>query len=172
MKDYIVLDLETTGFKANAGAEIIEIGITEINNGKLGKNYSRLVKPKKSIPKVITDLTHIDNDMVKDAKTIEDVLPKLRKFIGDKTVICHNAKFDIPFINFYLNALGLEEISDYVCTLEMLKSSKTYNGVNNKLGTACDYYNIKLLNAHRAYADTYATAQLFLILNKEEPRLL
>lgn len=168
MEDYIVLDLETTGLSCNKGAEIIEIGVTEINSGVIGKNYSRLVKPKMGIPENIAELTHIDNDMVKDAKSIEEVLPRLREFIGDKTVICHNAKFDIKFLNFYLDKLGLKPLKKYICTLEMLKNTQSYRGTNNKLGTACQYYNIKLINAHRAYADTYATAQLFLILQKEE----
>ena len=54
---YIVVDLETTGLDPYAGCEIIEIGVTEIVNGKIGKNYSRLVKPKGIIPSNITALT-------------------------------------------------------------------------------------------------------------------
>ena len=43
---YIVVDLETTGLDPFSGCEIIEIGITEIVNNKIGRNYSRLVKQR------------------------------------------------------------------------------------------------------------------------------
>ena len=42
---FIVVDLETTGLNPFEGNEIIEIGITEIKNGKIVRSYSRFVKP-------------------------------------------------------------------------------------------------------------------------------
>lgn len=181
--DLKVIDLETCGLSPKPpkrtpryiqdsilnplGCEILEIGVTEIINQKIGKNYSRLIKPKKPIPKNITEITHISEELVKDAKSLEDVLPAFREYLGDSLVIGHNVKFDVGFLNYFLGLMGLPLITRYVCTLEMLKNIKSYKGENNKLGTACEYYNIKLLNAHRAYADTYATAQLLLKLLDE-----
>lgn len=165
-KDYVVVDLETTGLDPYKGCEIIEIGVTEINNNKIGRNYSRLIKPNGIIPSLITDITNISNEMVKNEKSLEEVLPKFRQYIGDKTIIAHNAKFDLKFLNYYLNKMGLEPINNYICTLELLKQNKEYKGKNKKLETACEYYNIENKNAHRADSDTLATAKLFLILNK------
>lgn len=159
---YIVVDLETTGLDPFSGCEIIEIGVTEIVDNKIGKNYSRLIKPKGIIPYHITSITNIDNDMVEDAQNIETVLPKFRDYIGNTTIIAHNAKFDVKFLNFYLKELNLEPIGDYICTMEMLKKCESYKGKNKKLQTACDYYNIINKNAHRANSDTLATAKLFL----------
>ena len=104
--------------------------------------------------------------MVENEKSLEEVLPKFRQYIGDKTIIAHNAKFDLKFLNYYLNKMGLEPINNYICTLELLKQNKEYKGKNKKLETACEYYNIENKNAHRADSDTLATAKLFLILNK------
>ena len=165
-KEYVVVDLETTGLDPYKGCEIIEIGVTEINNNKIGKNYSRLIKPNGIIPSLITDITNITNEMVENEKSLEEVLPKFRQYIGDKTIIAHNAKFDLKFLNYYLNKMGLEPINNYICTLELLKQNKEYKGKNKKLETACEYYNIENKNAHRADSDTLATAKLFLILNK------
>ena len=165
-KEYIVVDLETTGLDPYKGCEIIEIGVTEINNNKIGRNYSRLIKPNGIIPSLITDITNISNEMVESEKSLEEVLPKFRQYIGDKTIIAHNAKFDLKFLNYYLNKMGLEPINNYICTLELLKQNKEYKGKNKKLETACEYYNIENKNAHRADSDTLATAKLFLILNK------
>lgn len=182
IKEYIVLDLETTGLQLKEKivdgqikypAEIIEIGITEIKNNKIGRNMSKLVKPKKSIPSKITAITGIDNEMVKNAKSIEDILSNFRKYLGDKTIITHNGKrFDIPLINYYLEKNNLPKITNVIDTLELLKNCGSYKGENNKLETACSFYHIKNTQAHRAYADTNATAQLFLKLSKENISLL
>ncbi len=162
MEEYVVVDLETTGLDPKDGCEIIEIGITEIKNNTIVKNYSRLVKPKKSIPGFITEITTITNEMVENEKSIEEVLPKFREYIGDRTIIAHNAKFDLKFLNYYLKELGLEPINKFICTLEMLKNNSNYKGRNKKLETACKYYNIENKNAHRANSDTLATAKLYL----------
>lgn len=162
MKEYVVVDLETTGLDPYKGCEIIEIGITEIVDNKIVRNYSRFVKPKNKIPAFITDITNITNDMVENEDSIEIVLPRFRKYIGDRTIIAHNAKFDLKFLNYYLKELDLELIEKHICTLELLKRSKTYKGKNKKLETACAYYNIENKNAHRADSDTLATAKLFL----------
>lgn len=167
MQEYVVVDLETTGFDPYKGCEIIEIGITEIKDNKIVRNYSRLIKPDNIIPPVITELTGISNEMVKNEDSIEDVLPRFRKFLGDRVMIAHNAKFDLKFLNYYLKKYNLQPIDNHLCTLEMLKKCKSYKGKNKKLQTACEYYNITNENAHRADSDTKATAELFLIIKDE-----
>ncbi|MGL5330776.1 MAG: 3'-5' exonuclease [Peptostreptococcaceae bacterium] len=167
MEEYVVVDLETTGLDPYKGCEIIEIGVTEIIDNNIVKNYSRFVKPKRNIPSFITEITNISNDMVENEDSIEEVLPRFRKYIGNRTIIAHNAKFDLKFLNYYLEELNLEPISKHICTLELLKKNKTYKGKNKKLETACEYYGIENKNAHRADSDTLATAKLFLIIKDE-----
>lgn len=167
MEQYVVVDLETTGLDPYKGCEIIEIGVTEIIDNKIVKNYSRFVKPKKNIPAFITEITNISNEMVKYEDSIEEVLPRFRNYIGDRTIIAHNAKFDLKFLNYYLEELNLEPIHKHICTLELLKKKKSYKGKNKKLETACEYYGIENKNAHRADSDTLATAKLFLKIKDE-----
>ena len=167
MQEYVVVDLETTGLDPYSGCEIIEIGITEIKDNEIVRNYSRLVKPEASVPPLITEITGITNEMVENEEGIETVLPRFRKFLGDRTMIAHNAKFDLKFLNYYLKKHNLEPIENHLCTMEMLKKCKSYKGKNKKLETACIYYNIKNENAHRADSDTKATAELFLTIKDE-----
>ena len=110
MKEYVVVDLETTGLDPYSGCEIIEIGITEIKNDQIVRNYSRLIKPQESIPPLITEITGITNEMVRNEETIETVLPRFRKFLNDRVMIAHNAKFDLKFLNYYLRKYDLQII--------------------------------------------------------------
>ena len=165
--EYVVVDLETTGLSPFNGDEIIEIGVTEIKNDKIVYNYSKLIKPKGIISSKITSITNITNDMVADASDIESVLPRFRQYIGNRTIIAHNAKFDVTFLNYYLSKFNLEPIENYICTMEMLKKNKNYTEKSKNLKTACEFYGIENNNAHRAYSDTLATAQLFLIIKNQ-----
>lgn len=167
MQEYVVVDLETTGLDPYNGCEIIEIGITEIKDNQIVRNYSRLIKPNKTIPHFITEITGITNEMVENEEGIETVLPRFRKFLSNRVMIAHNAKFDLKFLNYYLEKYNLELIENHLCTMEMLKKCKSYKGKNKKLETACNYYNIINENAHRADSDTKATAELFLIIKDE-----
>ena len=167
MQEYVVVDLETTGLDPYNGCEIIEIGITEIKDNKIVRNYSRLIKPQGVIPSLITEITGITNEMVENEEGIETVLPRFRKFLGDRIMIAHNAKFDLKFLNYYLHKYNLDPIENHLCTMEMLKKCKSYKGKNKKLETACNYYNITNENAHRADSDTKATAELFLKIKDE-----
>ncbi len=166
-EEYVVVDLETTGLDPAYGSEIIEIGVTEIKNGNIVKNYSRLIKPKGIIPTEITRITNITNDMVTDCLSLEEVLPNFRRYIGNRTIIAHNAKFDLKFLNFYLRELGLDIIENYICTLELLKKNKNYTLRSKSLKNACEHYGIINKEAHRADSDTLATAQLFLKVIEE-----
>ena len=121
---------------------------------------------------MVSDLSNIFKDEL--SNTLEQLLSKnsqvdsvsklvSENFDSTQLVEC-NVKFDLKFLNYYLEALNLEPITNYICTLEMLKQVKSYNGKNKKLETACSYYNIENKNAHRADSDTLATAKLFLTI--------
>ena len=90
-----------------------------------GKNevdrFQSLVKPDyNEIPDYITELTGITNEMVADAPSIKEVLPRFLKFIGEDIVVGHNAHFDVNFIYDYAGYLELEAVSnDFVDTLRI-----------------------------------------------------
>ena len=95
--DYVVFDLETTGFDPRS-AKIIEIGALKYRNNELVDKFSVLINPGCPIPDVITLITGIDDDLVKNAITIDEALPKFIAFIEDYPLVAHNSKFDLSFI--------------------------------------------------------------------------
>ena len=110
---FTVVDLETTGGRAGPGT-IIEIGAWKMTGRRLVESFQTLVRPHREIPRFITGLTSISNQMVRAAPRIEDVLPGFRAFLGDSVMVAHNAAFDFSFLDFEgrgtsLNGNGLKK---------------------------------------------------------------
>ena len=77
---FVVVDLETTGSRAQAGPDgtrdaITEIGAVKVRGGEIIGEFATLVDPQRSIPPQIVELTGIDTVMVRDAPVISAVLP-------------------------------------------------------------------------------------------------
>ncbi len=159
---FIVFDLETTGLEANK-EEIIEIGACKVIDGKISEVFSTFVKPTKHISNEITNLTHIDDEMVKDAPTINYVMPDFYKFCHGSTMVGHNVNFDIGFIYNMSKKLAYNFDNPLLDTLEMAR--KKLPGLKNyKLGTVVDRLGVVLDGAHRAINDATATAKVFIKL--------
>jgi DNA polymerase III (alpha subunit) len=59
------------------------------------------------IPEEVVKITNITNEMVKDAETIDKIMPKVMEFIGDSILVAHNADFDIGFIRYNAELLRI-----------------------------------------------------------------
>lgn len=164
--EFICLDLETTSFTSTYG-EIIEIGAVRIKDGIIVERFSTLVKPRKTkkIPAKITEITGISTEDVKDKPYMEQVLPELYKFIGNRIVICHNTGFDWDkMLTVFFKSLGIVANNNTIDTIKLAKLTLKDRKKGFKLGELCEYLGIELDNAHRALDDAIATAKLFLRL--------
>ncbi len=106
MRDYIVLDIETTGLSPEFTA-ITEIGAAKIIDGMVTEVFDELINPQVNIPDNIVDLTGINNEMVKDKRLIDEVLPDFIDFCGEFPILGHNVMFDYSFLKTNALRLGL-----------------------------------------------------------------
>ena len=159
---YCVLDLETTGFSFRT-EKITEIGVMKVQNGKVLDEFACFVNPEKPIPQRVVEVTHITDDMVKDAQTIDKVFPKLIEFLGDSILVAHNADFDIGFLKYNAKELGYSLDNTYIDTLRLAKDIfpdyKKY-----KLGAIAENLGIKVEVAHRALDDVDTTVKVFNVM--------
>ena len=161
--DYVMLDIETTGFSP-INDEIIEIGALKVVDNVIVDTFDMLVRPNGWISSFITSLTGISNTMVGSADAIDIVLPKFLAFAGDSIIVGHNISFDINFI--YDNSMRFLQkpfCNDYVNTV-MLCNRVFPHIKSKKLSYLSEYFSIDNDNAHRALADCHATKQLYDII--------
>lgn len=159
--DYVVFDIETTGFSAR-NDKIIEIGAVKIEGGNVVSEFSRLINPETVIPDKIVELTGITDQMVSGKPKIETVLPEFLEFIGDSVLVAHNAQFDMSFMRAKTETILSRKVENTV--LDTLSISRTiYPKLkNHKLNTVAKHLGVSLENHHRAIDDSKATAQILL----------
>lgn len=174
LDDYVVFDLETTGFSPVHDA-IIEIGAVKVSGGKITDHYSVFVNPRRPIPLRITELTSIEDSMVKDAKTIEEILPEFLHFCEGCSLVAHNAEFDVSFIEENAARQGFSTDFTVLDTVQMARLLLTELS-KFKLNTVCKHLGIKQEHHHRAVDDARVTAEVFLrfveMLEEKEVRTL
>ena len=73
IKTYVAFDLETTGLNVE-NDNIIEIGALKVQDGKVVERFMEFLKPDEPISPMITGITGITNEMVKDARNTEDII--------------------------------------------------------------------------------------------------
>ena len=118
---FVVVDVETTGLSPRDGG-ITEIAMIKVRNGMLWDEYTTLVNPLMPIPDEVTALTGIDDEMVADAPTAEEVAPAISEFLGSGVFTAHNAPFDLGFVNSTLAKGKIERIQNPVlCTCKLAR---------------------------------------------------
>ncbi len=158
---YVVFDLETTGLKANEGDSIIEIGAVKMQNGKIIDTFDLFVDPKRNLDPEIIKITGITNEMLKDSIDEKSAVEKFMDFVGDCPVVAHNAKFDMSFINKYMQQkLGKQPRQDAMDTL-LLSRSIVKGLPNYKLGTLATHFDIDYSGAHRSLRDCEITLDVY-----------
>ncbi len=159
--EYVILDIETTGLEP-AQSELTEIGALKIKGSELKEVFSSLIRPKSPIPPRITQLTGIDDAMVKDFPGAVEILAKFHDFAGTSVLVAHNADFDIQFIKHHMKQLldkGLN--NNFMCTVKIARFLMP-DLKNHKLHTVASHFGLRTENRHRAIGDAELTYQIWI----------
>lgn len=170
-KDYISIDIETTGLNPKTD-RIIEIGAVKVVNGEVIDSFEQFVNPGRKISERIVELTGITNEMVLHAKEADEVMRSLLDFIAPKTVFLgHSILFDFAFLKRYcidlqlIDSKGMGFNRKGIDTLRIARASLP-ELESRALTNLCNHFDISL-QAHRALNDAMATHELYQILCKE-----
>jgi len=160
VKDYVVLDIETTGLCPGFD-DIIEFSGLRVRDNKIIDKYSTLIKPDCHISQFIEELTGITEQMLENAPSIDEVMNKIISFIGSDTIVGHNVNFDVNFIYDFDELIYRQPLkNDYIDTLRL--SKKLIKDVpNHKLETLAKRFNKTYFPSHRSMNDCLATYELF-----------
>ncbi|VAV96044.1 DNA polymerase III epsilon subunit [hydrothermal vent metagenome] len=164
----IVFDTETTGFHANGGDRVTEIGCVEvINYLPTGKTWQSYVNPEREIPQEVVKITGHETPFYRDKPKFAEVAEAFRAFVGDGRLVAHNASFDRGFINAELKRAGHNVFPDTQFFDTLVLARNMFPGASNSLDALCRRMDISLQSRefHGALLDAQLLAQVYLELN-------
>lgn len=173
----IFFDTETTGFDADKGDKIVEIGCIEIVDSRHGDTYHTYLNPEREIPDDAIKVHGITDDQVQDERKFYQVAEEFIQFINGSVVVAHNAEFDVKFINAELAEASrrlnkdLGQIEDYCTVVDSLREARRMMpGKKNDLNTLAKRFNVDISNRdlHGALVDSLILADVYGAMIKYE----
>ncbi len=159
---FSVVDVETTGSSPARGARIVEFSAVFVENGEIRGEYTTLVNPEAWIPRWVTRLTGIEPEMVEQAPRFQDIVPRVRESLEGRIFVAHNVGFDWRFVAEELRmADSVMPEGPRLCTVRLAR--RVLPGLRRRgLDSLSRYYDVSILNRHRAGDDARATALILL----------
>jgi DNA polymerase-3 subunit epsilon len=166
---YAIIDIETTGGSA-VYERITEIAVFIHDGEKITGQFNSLVNPQRPIPYYITKLTGINDQMVENAPTFDQLASKLDQITAGCFFVAHNVSFDYNFVREEFRRIGFKFERKTLCTVKL--SRKLIPGKRSySLGNLCNEIGINIKDRHRASGDALATVKLFELLLSADPSL-
>lgn len=161
----IVLDTETTGIDPSQGHRIVEIGAVELlNRMPTGKSYHVYLNPERDMPKEAEAVHGLSAAFLADKSLFQTEVEAFLAFIGDASLVIHNAGFDMGFINAELAYVGklavpMDRVID---TLALAR--RTHPMGPNSLDALCKRYGVdnSKRTKHGALLDAELLAEVYL----------
>lgn len=171
---FVAFDIETSGtFGAASGdkpSEITEIGAVKVIDGKMTDFKDWFCNPGRKIVPHIAALTHITDDMVAGAPSVEEVIREFAAFVGNLPLVGHNIKSsDLHYITRALKRTGVAMDNAFFYTYLYAKTLRDRFGWENvKLEYLSKVFGIEQEEAHRAYCDAEANVGVYFKLKELE----
>jgi len=164
----IIFDTETTGLDSQGGDRIVEIGCIEMMNRiATGKTFHAYFNPERPMPAEAEAVHGLSDAFLADKPLFADRADELLAFLGDSSLVAHNAGFDFGFLNNELRICGRSEIllDRMVDTVAIARVR--HPGAKLSLDALCTRYGIDRSHRtkHGALLDAELLAQVYVELN-------
>lgn len=165
MNRFVVFDFETTGLDAKT-SKVTEIGVARFIDGKVVSQFSTFIKLDEQLTPRVKELTGITDEDLKTGLEEKFAFRVLWEFLGDDVVVCHNAGFDMAFLEAaFQKHFGKSFKNKFIDTLTIGRDRKTYP---HTLGDMCEKYDIWVDEKHRAINDVWLAGKLLIAMDQEE----
>ena len=170
----IVLDTETTGISIKEGHRIVEIACIELENQiPTGRKFNYCLNPQRKVSEKAFEVHGYTDEFLLKQKKFADIKKEFLSFIKDKTLIIHNAEFDIGHLNNELSICEEDKISNNVVDTLILAREK-FPGSQVSLDALCKRFRIDITKRtkHNALLDCSLLAKVYVnLIDQKEPTL-
>jgi len=155
----VVIDLETTGLSPFFD-RVCEVGIVRARGEEILDSYQTLVNPQRPISPGASRVNGLTDADVCNAPTFAEIAGQVLAMLDGGILICHNAPFDLGFLDAELARLGLPwQPVGVIDTLDIAR--RYFHFASNSLPAIAARLEIETPQAHRALGDALTTFQVF-----------
>ena len=157
---FAFLDVETTGLSPDRGDKICEIGLLKAKNGDVLEEYEMLLDPGREISLGASQVSGITQDMLIGKPSFEQIAEDILKRLQGVVIVCHNAPFDMGFLQAELAQTG--QLYPYFTVVDSLAIARNkYSFSSNKLANIAVALGVEVKRAHRALGDCIILKEVF-----------
>jgi DNA polymerase III subunit epsilon len=163
----IVLDTETTGLDPYQGDRMVEIGCIElVNRFPTGKTFHCYFNPERGMPEAAEQVHGLTEEFLKDKPLFAEMAGELVAFLGDASLVAHNAMFDLSFLNAELERSGSTSVNRERMVDTLLIARRKHPGGSNRLDDLCARYAVdnSRRTKHGALLDAELLAEVYIEL--------
>ncbi len=103
---FAFLDVETTGLSTWFGDRICQIAIVLTEGKRIKSTLDLLVNPERELSPSAAHVNGLDESKLAAAPLFAEVTDQLEAALKDAVIVCHNAKFDLQFLDNEYRKLG------------------------------------------------------------------
>ena len=171
----VILDTETTGLSVKDGHRIVEIGCIEIEDLVPTKNrFHCYLNPERKVSEKALEVHGYTDEFLSNQKKFSDVVEDFLNFIENKTLVIHNAVFDLSHLNNELLLLGKKKIDSEKVVDTLALARDKFPGSPISLDALCKRYKIdnSKRTQHTALIDCDLLSKVYInLLDQKEPML-
>lgn len=170
---FVVFDTELSGLDHRRDF-IVSIGALKMTGGKIhaGKDFYRLVNPEGEMSGKSIKIHGLTPEDLRDAETIDAILPEFLEFITDSVLVGHFVRIDLSFVNECMKRMFRTTVKNPAVDTHTIHEwfyenaadfKQHFNGssIKTDLFSVAERYRIPVTAAHNALSDAFITAQLF-----------
>ena len=103
---FVLFDLESTGLDAQAGHRVCELAALRIQGRTVISEFETLINPQRPVDPEAFAVNGISADMVADAPTFDQLIPRIQELFRGAVLVAHNAYFDVGFVTTEFQRYG------------------------------------------------------------------
>lgn len=163
---FAFLDLETTGLSPWFGDRVCEVGIVVTEGKRVKGQYHSLVNPERPLSVGAASTNGLTDEELAGAPRFADIAESIAGLLNEAVVVCHNAKFDLQFLDSEFKRLGREiQIPNLIDTLMLAR--QYYEMPSYSLGFIAESFHLPMTAKHRAFDGALAARGIFFAMMEQ-----
>lgn len=158
---FAFLDIETTGLSPWFGDRICQVAVIITQGKRIQRTLDLLINPRRELSPSALHVNGLDDSILAAKPVFAEVADQINEALKDAVVVCHNAKFDIQFLdNEYRRLNRTIEFPNLIDTLLLARDyyelpSYSLNHLSQDFQIAAN------IQGSRALADAITMKNLF-----------